>query len=381
VASPATNPTAHRHSRKQSIPIPKGKWGPVIAQAEDPRSGIFAVFAHCGQAAGLMTILAVLRTAGDYKAGHPEETEIPEADFMAACNTECADTVRKAKRLLEAKGIFPDCKGRNAKFRVNLHAIEKLAAQGPPPPRKAPKCSPRTEPEREAVMVRLPGTAAEVPIDDACTAAGGHGAKCGCPLHAICATRFVEGEGVSTTLPRTHSGLEASPPREDSPPAAAQNTPASIPEKPITGVELRTILSQACMDTFGRIAVTGPLWDLTAAAIESRDNIPALEAMIREAARDKRMKTGKLKIGVIREFAKEVAADARAAEALPAQAPPRPPVPDAPAKSDAELAEEERQSIERYEAKAREAWAAAKTPAAKTEVRIRYPDVDFEGKG
>jgi hypothetical protein len=350
-----------------------------------------------GPTAQLIYLLYLEKTVGKYKDGRPEEVKIPDAQLTEFTNAS-EDAVRKAKRQLEAGGVLMPVKGRNSVYRRNPEGLKRLIAEELPPPRKAPRqeCKPRTEPERETVILSVPPT--EEAIHQECSDAGGHGTKCACLWHKLI-IKNVCNEGVTDDQPRTHSGLDNSPPPESPPAAPPKNhskdsttgTRTSVPDfvgdtrqvtnydaqpTPLTGVELRSILSQACMDTFGRIAATGPLWDQTAEALETRHNIPALEAKIRETARDKRLKSGKLKLGVIREFAREIAAEARAGENIAnAKAPPPPAEPTA--EEFAALEQRERESMERYEAKARVEWAAAKTSRDRAALKVRYPDVEF----
>jgi hypothetical protein len=274
VASPSRYPIRDEHTTQfgtratsRKISIPKGRWAPTVIDPDHPQTGgIFAVFHQLGQAAGLMTMYALMQTAGNYKAGHPEDWEIPESEFMAVCNTECADTVRKAKRALEARNIFPKYEGtgKGRRFSVGLEGIDALAAEGPPPARKAPKCKPRTEPERvEVVIVRVPGSQGELPINDACSNAGGKGAKCACPLHAISATRFVDTEAVNGTLPRTQSGLAngewAQTPLPSHAPVKPQKplprpvAPLSPTEERFTVAELRAYVEPLCLKVWDRL--------------------------------------------------------------------------------------------------------------------------------
>jgi hypothetical protein len=118
-----------------------------------------------------------------------------------------------------------------------------------------PVCRQRTKPE--SVMVRVPGTKAEVPIDEACTAHGGQGAQCSCPLHHVLSTAKNEAiestsceDSVKCTLPEP-----ASPPPE-SPPQAAPVSPAQSGEQPadtmISEAELLAAIEPLCYDVFKR---------------------------------------------------------------------------------------------------------------------------------
>lgn len=218
-SNPDAGQTRQSSSRSNAFPLDCGyiqipEWYFVILHKFDKTTA--AVF---------LTIWE--HTAGNFKGKRPREASISDKVFLRRAN--CSEEhLRNSKRRLERDGLIPEATGsaRGRRYGINLDRFRALAKETVPkrtcsPRQEAPTCSPRSVPE--PVMVQIPGTAGMVPIDHACSEAGGQGAQCSCPLHRI--SNFVDSNGVIEKLPQVNLGLD-SPALGTSPPVLAATSPA-----------------------------------------------------------------------------------------------------------------------------------------------------------
>jgi len=234
-----------------------------------------------------------------------------------------------------------------------------------------PVCRQRTKPE--SVMVRVPGTSAEIPIDEACTAHGGQGAKCSCPLHHVNLSDPKNGstestsceESVKCTLPEP-----ASPPPESPPIVAPPTSGAEVLEQPadasVTPAEFHSAVDQLCHRKFGEY----PDEALTHRALVNlnayEEPVKALACMVKILAKCAGASKGK-EIKLLPRMAMQGVEAARTAVAAETQ------------RREEEVAQAVRER-ERQAARLAELWPRL-TEEERREYRAQFPDDAPRGKG